>query len=88
MTSLKPLSWRPDSVTPPWTYPVRRLLAAGLRGTSAVLARLAQYAAVPAVPEVKQAPEVLEFYADASAPEGALYVDGDLVGYLYGVKRL
>ena len=88
MTSLKPLSWRPDSVTPPWTYPVRRLLAAGLRGTSAMLARLAQHMAVPAVPDVKRSPEVLEFYADAGAPEGALYVDGDLVGYLPGVKRL
>jgi hypothetical protein len=88
MTSLKPLSWRPDSVTPPWTYPLRRLLAAGLSRSSALLARLAQHMAVPAVPEVNKAPEVLEFYADASAPEGALYLDGKLVGYLPGVKRL
>jgi hypothetical protein len=31
---------------------------------------------------------VLEFYADAGAPEGALYLDGKLIGYLPGVKRL
>ncbi len=88
MTSLRPLSWRPDTVTPPWTYPLRRLLAAGLGQTSRALSRLAQQLAVPAVPPVKRAPEVLEFYAEAGAPEGALYLDGKLVGYLSGVKRL
>jgi hypothetical protein len=31
---------------------------------------------------------VLEFYAEAGAPEGALYVDGQLVGHLPGVTRL
>jgi hypothetical protein len=31
---------------------------------------------------------VLEFYADAGAPEGALYVDGQLVGHVAGVSRL
>jgi hypothetical protein len=30
----------------------------------------------------------LEFHADAGAPEGALYVDGELVGYVPGVTRL
>ena len=30
----------------------------------------------------------LEFYAEAGAPEGALYLDGELVGYLPGVTRL
>jgi hypothetical protein len=88
MTSQKPLAWHLDTVTPPWTYPLRRLLAAGLRSTSSVLAHLAQRMAVPALPDVKKAPEVLEFYADAGAPEGALYLDGKLVGYLPGVKRL
>jgi len=88
MTSLRPLSWRPDTVTPPWTYPVRRLLAAGLGQTSRALSRLAQHLAVPVVPAVKRAPEVLEFYAESGAPEGALYLDGKLVGYLPGVKRL
>lgn len=31
---------------------------------------------------------VLEFYAEAGAPEGALYVDGQLVGHVSGVTRL
>jgi hypothetical protein len=31
---------------------------------------------------------VYEFYAEAGAPEGALYVDGKLVGYVQGVTRL
>jgi hypothetical protein len=31
---------------------------------------------------------VLEFHADAGAPEGALYVDGQLVGHVLGVNRL
>ena len=29
-----------------------------------------------------------EFHAEAGAPEGALYVDGRLVGWLSGVSRL
>lgn len=33
-------------------------------------------------------PMVLEFYAEAGAPEGALYVDGRLVGHVSGVNRL
>jgi hypothetical protein len=31
---------------------------------------------------------VLEFHADAAAPEGALYVNGQLVGRVLGVTRL
>ncbi len=31
---------------------------------------------------------VLEYHADAGAPEGALYVDGRLVGHVLGVTRL
>jgi hypothetical protein len=35
------------------------------------------------------APELtLEFHAEAGAPEGALYVNGQLVGQLAGVTRL
>lgn len=34
------------------------------------------------------ATRTLEFYAEAGAPEGALYVDGQLVGHLPGVTRL
>jgi hypothetical protein len=31
---------------------------------------------------------VYEFYAEAGAPEGALSVNGELVGYVPGVTRL
>jgi hypothetical protein len=31
---------------------------------------------------------VLEFHAEAGAPEGALYVDGRFVGHIVGVRRL
>lgn len=89
MTSLKPLSWHP-AATPlrPWTHPARRLAAAGLRSASAVLARLARRLSVPLAAPVARPPSRLEFYAEAGAPEGALYLDGQLVGWVPGVKRL
>jgi hypothetical protein len=88
MTSLKPLSWHP-AVTPrpPWTHPARRVAAASLRSASAVLAHLARRLAVPP-PAPPRLPSRLEFYAEAGAPEGALYLDGQLVGWVPGVKRL
>jgi len=89
MTSLKPFPWQPPTAPRPWTHPVRRVVAASLRSTSAALAQMAQQLAVPAAAPASRVPPVLEFYADASAPEGgALYLDGQLVGYLPGVKRL
>lgn len=69
--------------------PGRRLLAAVLRAASRALARLAHQVAVA---ERRRSPyisgSVVEFYAEAGAPEGALYVDGQLVGHLSGVTRL
>jgi len=64
----------------------RHFVAATLRAGSRALDRLAVRLAhvearAPAAP-------VLEFYAEAGAPEGALYVDGRLVGILPGVNRL
>lgn len=88
MTSLRPLSWRPESALHPLTRPLRSLAAAVLSTASAALARLAQLVAAPEATPLPRLPEVLEFYADSGAPEGALYLDGDLVGYLPGVKRL
>ncbi len=90
MTSLRPLAWQPDSAPHPWTRGVRRLAAAGLRGASITLAHLSRRVSVPSAMEAasRAAPGHLEFYADAGAPEGALYLDGELVGYLPGVTRL
>lgn len=36
----------------------------------------------------RRAPKQLEFYAEAGAPEGALYADGRLSARLEGIKRL
>ena len=89
MTSLKPLpSWSPIGPRPPWTTPARHLAAAVLRSASAVLARLAHRVAAPPLPPTKPPPRELEFYASAGAPEGALYLDGELVGWLPSVRRL
>lgn len=64
-----------------------RLLAAMLlHGVSMLLGQLA-FRLLPAEREPAGEP-VLEFYAQAGAPEGALYVDGKLVGHLDGVSRL
>jgi hypothetical protein len=66
----------------------RVLAAAALRSASAMLERLAHaVAGVPAHAAAEREP-VLEFYAEAGAPEGALFVDGELVGVLAGVSRL
>ena len=89
MTRLKPFPWQPETAPHPWTHPVRRVVATSLSSASAVLAKLAQQMALPAPAPASRAPTVLEFHAEAGAPEGgALYLDGELVGYLPGVKRL
>jgi hypothetical protein len=54
---------------------------------SALLARMALSVAGAAAQGPAREP-TLEFYAEAGAPEGALYVDGELVGTLAGVNRL
>jgi hypothetical protein len=66
---------------------LRRLAAMGLRSVSAALARLSRRLAQPANRAVHPVPQ-LEFYAEAGAPEGALYLDGRLVGWVAGVRRL
>lgn len=62
-------------------------LAGVLRGASAALARLSRRLARPARRPAQAAPR-LEFYAESGAPEGALYLDGKLVGWVEGVRRL
>jgi hypothetical protein len=87
MASLKYLHWtptRPASVPP---HPAREAAVAALRAASAALARAARHLAQPA-PRKAEADPRLEFYAEAGAPEGALYLDGRLVGHLTGVNRL
>ncbi len=69
---------------------LRHAAAAALHGASLGLQRLArQLAAQPAAsqPLDEVLPRV-EYHAEAGALEGALYVDGQLVGLLPGVSRL
>lgn len=65
----------------------RRQLVAVLRSSSRTLALWARQLA-PSAGHRPTRPPVLEFYAEAGAPEGALYVDGQLVALLPGVTRL
>lgn len=88
MSILKPLRWPAGGArhTGPEVRAALRLAALALRCASAALARLARRLA-PAGRCKGVAPQ-LEFYAEAGAPEGALYLDGQLVGWLPGVQRL
>ena len=64
----------------------RTLAAALLRAASRMLDALAERLALV---EARVASEpMLEFHGDAAAPEGALYVNGQLVGHVLGVQRL
>lgn len=63
----------------------RLRLAQALLRASALLTRLADI--VGRLRAARRRPE-LEFYAEAGAPEGALYADGQRVGTLHGITRL
>lgn len=93
------MPWGPGETAPPWSATLLNLLAAVLRRASSMLetraARLAEAAqaeARAAAEELLQAgAHTVEFHAvhrDAGAPEGALYVNGLLVGTISGVTRL
>jgi hypothetical protein len=80
----------PCEVDRPGEYGARVGAAALLRAASRLLDRLAiglerslDRADAPPPGE-----RLLEFHAEAGAPEGALYVNGQLVGHLTGVTRL
>jgi hypothetical protein len=71
----------------PLAQRARELAALFLRALGATLDRLARQLAVIEADVPRREP-TLEFYAEAGAPEGALYVDGLLVGHVEGVQRL
>ncbi len=87
---IKPLPQRLSHPALPLQAPaVRRGLALALSAASRALHGLAErLAAPPARPARPAPPHVLEFHAEAGAPEGALYLDGVLVGHVAGVRRL
>ena len=68
--------------------PVRQFVARLLRRSSRWLARLSRQVALERGQAPARRAPALEFYAEAGAPEGALYLDGELAGHLPGVTRL
>jgi hypothetical protein len=77
--------------TRPLAEAARLHLAASLRKLSAVLAQLSRRLRQPLVASATHIATPLtqlEFYAEAGAPEGALYLDGQFVGWVSGVTRL
>ncbi len=76
----------PYDAAPTGETRVRDLMVAALRLVSRALDAMAHRMDPPGKPRL--ADPVLEFYGDAAAPEGALYVDGQLVGHVLGANRL
>ena len=87
MSSLKYLRAGFVEAPRPFREATLQLFATSLRSASAKLARLSRRLAQPTGRLSRPAPE-LEFYAEGGAPEGALYLDGRLVGWVSGVQRL
>jgi hypothetical protein len=81
----KTLTWHAGAPAPAGAW--RRPAARALRLVGRALAATARRLAPPDRPQPAHDP-VLEFYAEAGAPEGALYVDGRRIGVLPGVTRL
>ena len=76
----------PYEVAAPAEHRAREVAALTLRTLGRALETLAcRLALRPAEPTVDPR---FEFHAEAGAPEGALYVDGVLIGRLPGVTRL
>lgn len=84
--SPKATRWSPVAETTSPSALARHAAAGALRSASAVLARLARR--LTASTARHRTDPRLEFYAEAGAPEGALYLDGQLIGWLPGVTRL
>lgn len=84
---IKSLPWSYHPAEHALEHRLRHAVAAVLRGASRMLSRLARR--IAASKKVSDANiGHLEFYAEAGAPEGAIYADGLLVGYVTGLKRL
>ena len=67
--------WRPMASSLLWSVGVN-------------LARLARQLRSVGVADHDSSRSALEFYAEAGAPEGALFLDGQYVGKIPGVTRL
>ncbi len=81
------IRYLPPEAAAPADRRVRELAASLLRLASRALDALAQRLALVEAQPVLSEP-LIEYHADAGAPEGALYVNGQLVGHVLGVSRL
>ncbi len=88
MNRIKTWGWQIAAHPIPAPLRARMLAAWALRGASLALDRLAQQIAAPVKASDQAGDMTIEFHAESGAPEGALYVDGKLVGWLDGVRRL
>jgi hypothetical protein len=88
MSSPKASSWTPSASASPSSAGARWLAALVLHRASVLLARWAQEVAKPRRAAQSLTDPRLEFHAEAGAPEGAIYLDGQLYGWLPGVQRL
>ncbi len=77
----------PYDAAQPGERRARDLLALALLMASRTLGLLAERVAMRQRVMTLAEP-VIEFHGEAGAPEGALYVDGKLVGHVLGVNRL
>lgn len=74
-----PMPWQPVR----YAHPIRRVAARQLRRAGVWLAWVARQLAAPiSTPPAPGPLPDIEFCADACAPEGALFVDGQYIGRL------
>ena len=84
----KTMSWAVTDATRPLSTTLLYVLAALLRAASDVLTRAAATSEKKAAATASGPVEIHAIYRDAGSPEGALYVNGELVGFIEGVTRL
>ena len=84
----KTLDWSAAPTDRPWSAAGLHCLAAALQAASGMLTRLAWRLSAAAAVAAPQTVEFHPIYRDAGAPEGALYINGELVGTIVGVTRL
>ena len=85
----KTLPWAAGSAAPPLSATLLHLVAYVLRAAGDAASRMAVRVAVASAPA--EPAGLVEFHAlhgEAGAPEGAIYIDGKLVGVIKGVHRL
>ncbi len=67
---------------------LRDVVASLLRAVGALLDTAAYRLTAQRPADALWADPMVEYHAEAGAPEGALYVNGRLVGHIEGVRRL